>query len=489
MTEKNTGGSFSEIDVSKNLQPIKLSDKLGSVFDKARIDKSPVLAIVTGTKPDFYKQAPLVLEAGRENLPVFIIDTGQHFDEVLGFGIKEFNLQKFVGCNLQIRGDLMEKASELIIKFGSFGRYCKKHFGTESLLPMVHGDTLVAGIAPLAWVFGMGQKVGQNEAGLRSMSPEAIKQIKADREPTTSEVEKFVSSQFDGKWFLTREEPFPEQIDTWICSAGTQFFFAPTKLNQENLVREGYPEDFIHVVGNSVVDAIHIKRKEKPHQSIFDFYPQLEKDEWIRMDIHRRENLTRKRFMSIIGGLVQLIENTDKKVVVLMLNATVAALRQYGLEFKLQRLAEQYPDKLLMTPLWKEYAHVIEFLDSGRCWAEMTDSGSMQEELLYFPKVTSLTLRLNSDRPETIFDAKSNLLVPPLNAGWIVSMVNEAYDSEEGLGLKLRRKKQIYGRPGYVSKSIIRIIKKEFENGDANFYPWLHQRLGLWKESQALNYM
>jgi UDP-N-acetylglucosamine 2-epimerase (non-hydrolysing) len=489
LTEKNTGGSFSEIDVSKNLQPIKLSDKLGSVFDKARIDKSPVLAIVTGTKPDFYKQAPLVLEAGRENLPVFIIDTGQHFDEVLGFGIKEFNLQKFVGCNLQIRGDLMEKASELIIKFGSFGRYCKKHFGTESLLPMVHGDTLVAGIAPLAWVFGMGQKVGQNEAGLRSMSPEAIKQIKADREPTTSEVEKFVSSQFDGKWFLTREEPFPEQIDTWICSAGTQFFFAPTKLNQENLVREGYPEDFIHVVGNSVVDAIHIKRKEKPHQSIFDFYPQLEKDEWIRMDIHRRENLTRKRFMSIIGGLVQLIENTDKKVVVLMLNATVAALRQYGLEFKLQRLAEQYPDKLLMTPLWKEYAHVIEFLDSGRCWAEMTDSGSMQEELLYFPKVTSLTLRLNSDRPETIFDAKSNLLVPPLNAGWIVSMVNEAYDSEEGLGLKLRRKKQIYGRPGYVSKSIIRIIKKEFENGDANFYPWLHQRLGLWKESQALNYM
>jgi UDP-N-acetylglucosamine 2-epimerase len=143
----------------------------------------------------------------------------------------------------------------------------------------------------------------------------------------------------------------------------------------------------------------------------------------------------------------------------------------------------------LMTPLWKEYAHVIEFLDSGRCWAEMTDSGSMQEELLYFPKVTSLTVRLNTDRPETIFNANSNLLVPPLNAGWIVSMVNEAYNSQEGLGLKLRHKKQIYGKPGRVSKSIIRIIKKEFENGDANFYPWLHQRLGLWKESQRINYM
>jgi UDP-N-acetylglucosamine 2-epimerase len=38
--------------------------------------------------------------------------------------------------------------------------------------------------------------------------------------------------------------------------AGTQWFFAPTELNKENLIREGYPEESIHVVGNSVVDAI-----------------------------------------------------------------------------------------------------------------------------------------------------------------------------------------------------------------------------------------
>lgn len=99
-----------------------------------------------------------------------MIDTCQHFDHLLGFGIKEFELQNFVACNLQIRGDLMEKASELIIKFGSFGRYCKNNFGVDS--------SVVAGIAPLAWVFGMGQKVAQNEAGLRSMSPEVMKSLK-----------------------------------------------------------------------------------------------------------------------------------------------------------------------------------------------------------------------------------------------------------------------------------------------------------------------
>ncbi|MDQ3888554.1 MAG: hypothetical protein M3251_04700, partial [Thermoproteota archaeon] len=238
---KNTSG-FREIRVSLNPLPIEVSDNVLSVFDKARRDESPVLAIVTGTKPDFYKQAPLVLEAVKEKLPVFVVDTGQHFDEVLRFGIEEFHMQKFVGCNLQIRGNLMEKASELIVKFGSFGRYCKKHFETESLLPIVHGDTLVAGLAPLAWIFGMGQKVGQNEAGLRSMSPEAIKLLKKGQEPTRQEIQKFAASQFDGKWFIAREEPFPEQIDTWICSAGTQFFFAPTKLNKDNLLREGYPE-------------------------------------------------------------------------------------------------------------------------------------------------------------------------------------------------------------------------------------------------------
>ena len=117
---KNTSG-FREIDVSRSPLPIMVSDNVHSVFDKARRDKSPVLAIVTGTKPDFYKQAPIVLEAVREKLPVFVVDTGQHFDEVLRFGIEEFHLQKFVGCNLQIRGDLMEQASELIVKFGSFG--------------------------------------------------------------------------------------------------------------------------------------------------------------------------------------------------------------------------------------------------------------------------------------------------------------------------------------------------------------------------------
>jgi UDP-N-acetylglucosamine 2-epimerase (non-hydrolysing) len=474
-----------EIDVARKILPIKIAHNvLEKTFEHAASLKYPILSVVIGTKPDFYKQAPLILQAAKEKLPMFVIDTGQHYDSVLGFGVKEFELHNFIGCDLQIRGDLMEKASELILKFGSFGRYCGKNFNSHSkVLPIVHGDTLVAGIAPLAWVFGMGQKVGQNEAGLRSMSPEIMKNLKV------MHVEKFIDSQFNGRWFLAREEPFPEQIDTWICSAGTQYFFAPTDLNRSNLIREGYPEEFIHVVGNSVVDAIDMKRREKSSESIFNLYPKLESGDWIRVDIHRRENLTYRRFTSIIGAIKEMVKNTDKKIVLVMLNATASALKSYNLESEINQLSSQFPDKFQVTPLWKEYGHVIEFLDSGRCWAEMTDSGSMQEELVYFPKVLSLTLRLNTDRPETVFDAKSNILVPPINQDWITAIVTKAYNRQEGLGMQLLNKKQIYGKPGHVSKAIVKIIKEEFEEGDANFYPWLHQRINLWKEDRGLDYM
>lgn len=448
-----------------------------------------VLGIVIGTKPDFYKQAPILIESIKQGLPSFIISTGQHYDELLGYGIKEFELNNSIVCDLQIRGDLMQKSSDLMLKFGHFGRYLKNQLPKIDLLPIVHGDTLVAGVATLSWVFGMGQKVGQNEAGLRSMSPSNIKNIKINSFPTDLDVENFLTDQICNKWFITREEPFPEQIDTWVCSSGTKYFLAPTELNKEHLVREGYPDEDIYVVGNTVVDAIGLKRQNKPSQSIFDIYPKLESGDWIRMDIHRRENMTVHRFNAIMGGLINLIKDTDFKVVLILLNGTISALNKYDLRSRLLNLTEEYPDKFLITNLWKEYGHVVEFLDSGKCWAEITDSGSMQEELLYFPDVCSFTVRFNTDRPETVFGAKGNLLIPPINRNWLPKIVSKVYNKYENLGYKFKKKEELYGQPGEVSERIVRIMKKEFERKDANFFPWLHQRLNFWQEDGGFEYL
>jgi UDP-N-acetylglucosamine 2-epimerase len=491
MLNKNNG---EPVNVQTNYLPMIINyDLVEKTFSKARQrdPRWPVLAVVTGTKPDFYKQAPLVTEAINQGIPTFVIDTGQHYDEILGYGTKEFKIEGSIACTLQIRGNLMEKASELLLKFASFGKICNDISSNNRILPIVHGDTLVAGITPLSWLFGTGQKVAQNEAGLRSMSPYSIRSV-SRKAPSKSEIEWFIQSQFErGNWFLAREEPFPEQVDTWICSAGSQYFFAPAPINKENLIREGYPEENIYVVGNSVVDAIQVKRKYKPLNSIFEEHPELYvssssssakdtgtiRDEWIRVDIHRRENLTRTRFFSIIESLVHLVK-IGYKVLLVKLTATQHALLHYGLEQALDKLSAEYPNRFIQTPLWREYGQVVEFLDSGACWLELTDSGSMQEELLYFPKVKSVTIRLNTDRPETIFDAQGNVLAPPISPQWIVDIVRLVDQEKVPL---ITNKKRIYGSPGQVSTTIIRVLKKSFEEGHS-FYPWLHQRLGLWKE-------
>lgn len=478
-----------EIAIDPKFLPILVYNKNLDTLLSRNSNLEKVLAIVIGTKPDFYKQAPVLIESIKQGLPSLIISTGQHYDELLSYGIKEFELENSIACDLQIRGDLIQKSSDLMLKFGQFGRYLKRRLPSTDLLPIVHGDTLVAGVATLSWVFGLGQKVGQNEAGLRSMSPNGIKDIKINSIPSELDVEKFLVDQISKGWFITREEPFPEQIDTWVCSSGTKFFFAPTKLNKNHLIREGYPEEDIHVVGNTVVDAINLKRKNKPTQSVFDRYPKLENGKWIRMDIHRRENLTTHRFSAIVGGLVDLIRTTDFNVVLVLLNGTISALEKYNLHSLLLNLEKEYPERFLITNLWKVYGHVIEFLDSGRCWAEITDSGSLQEELLYFPDVCSFTVRFNTDRPETVFDARGNLLIPPINRNWLPKVVSCVHEKYENLGFKFKSKEKLYGEPGQVSEKIVRIMRKEFEKKDGNFFPWLHQRLNFWHEDNEFEFL
>lgn len=488
-TDPLINSTFENIGGDSNFLPtIVYNNNLNDLLSKNN-NFEKVLAIVIGTKPDFYKQAPVLIESIRQKIPSLIISTGQHYDELLSYGIKEFELESFIACDLQIRGDLIQKSSDLMLKFGQFGRYIKNRFPTSDFLPIVHGDTLVAGVATLSWVFGMGQKVGQNEAGLRSMSPNGIRGVKINSLPNDLEVERFITDQISKGWFITREEPFPEQIDTWVCSSGTKLFFAPTQLNKEHLVREGYPEEDIYVVGNTVVDAIKLKRKNKPNQSIFDIYPILESGKWIRMDIHRRENLTTHRFGAIIGGLVDLIKTTDFNVVLVLLNGTISALDKYNLHTMLLNLEKEYPNRFLITNLWKVYGHVIEFLDSGRCWAEITDSGSLQEELLYFPDVCSFTVRFNTDRPETIFEAKGNLLIPPINRNWLPKVVKSVHEKHESMGFNFKSKDKLYGQPGQVSEKLVTILKKEFEKKDSNFFPWLHQRLNFWQEDNEFDFL
>jgi UDP-N-acetylglucosamine 2-epimerase len=437
-----------------------------------------VLAVVTATKPDFYKQAPVVMAARRHDVPCFVLHTGQHHDDLLGHGLAEYDIERSVAVDLGIRGGLSQKTAELMERIEAFADRLAADYSETTVLPIVHGDTLAAGIVPQAWMFATNQRTAHNEAGLRGMSPSFANQ---------SDPDAFIEDQWRGDWSLNRTEPFPEQYDTFVGSAASIYHFAPTPLNREHLVREGYPAevdatDRIPVVGNSVVDAIDMKAAADLSESVFDVYPTLEaRDDWIRVDIHRRANLLPDRFRAIIDCVVRLVE-AGYNVNFVELTATRTALENYGLRETLLGLADDH-ENFLFTGLWKKHAHVYEFLRSGQCFAELTDSGSMQEELNHIDEAFCLTARYNTDRPETVFDAQTNLLVPPTTGEAMYDMVTYVYESNS-IRQQLRDNPAIYGEN--VGEAIVDFLQKR---QDEEPFEWAHERLGFEGDRQDFEYL
>ncbi|MFW6436918.1 MAG: UDP-N-acetylglucosamine 2-epimerase [Halococcoides sp.] len=436
-----------------------------------------VLAVVTATKPDFYKQAPVVTAAIDRGLPVFVLHTGQHYDDLLGHGLAEYDLEEHIAVDLGIRGGLTEKNAQVNRRIGALADRLAE-WPETTVLPMVHGDTHAAGIVPQAWLFATNQAVAHNESGLRGMSPA----YDDHTDPAA-----FVDAQFDGEWSINRAEPFPEQYDTFVGSAASIYHFAPVELNREHLEREGYPREVdgrerIPVVGNSVVDAIEMKGDADLEESVFDVYPVLEeRDDWIRVDIHRRANLLPDRFRAIVEGVIGLVED-GYNVNFVELHATKTALENYGYRERLQALAADR-ENFLFTGLWKKHAHVYEFLRSGQCLAEFTDSGSMQEELNEIDEAICLTARYNTDRPETVFDAETNLLVPPIDGEYVTEMVEYVAETP-AVRERIQTGPKLYGEA--VGETIVEFL---MERRDEEPFDWAHERVGFESGDRDFDYL
>jgi UDP-N-acetylglucosamine 2-epimerase len=443
--------------------PAVHEDRLDAHLDGADF----AIAVVTATKPDFYKQAPVVAAAEDREVPCFVIHTGQHYDDVLGHGLEEYGLEEHIVADLGVRGDLSQKTAEMTLAVKALAERLEEYDAT--VVPVVHGDTHAAGIFPQSWLFATNQRVAHNEAGLRGMAPEADPGTLVDPEAA-------IDAQWHGQWTRNRTEPFPEQYDTFVGSAAALYHFAPVELNRDHLEREGYPRavdgrERIPVVGNSVVDAIEMKR-DHDGDSVFDVYPALEaRDDWLRVDIHRRANLLPERFTAIVEGVIALVED-GYNVNFVELTATRRALENYGYRDLLTRLADER-DNFLFTGLWKKHAHVYEFLSSGQCLAELTDSGSMQEELNYIEEAICLTARFNTDRPETVFEAKTNLLVPPVSGESVHEMVTHVVERDDV------RERMLSGPKLYGENVGERIVDFLSARRDEGAFEWAHERLGF----------
>ena len=227
------------------------------------------------------------------------------------------------------------------------------------------------------------------------------------------------------------------------------------------------------MTGGVVVEALAKKMEEKPTKSIFEIYPQLASGEWIRVDIHRKENQVQERFTAIIDCMQLLLEK-GHKICFIEMNTTRDSLNRYGLRSAVDAM-KQFPN-FLHTEVWPEYANVIEFYRSSHCLAALTDSGGVQEEMNLLGK-PCFTSRFNTDRPETVMDAHNNLLVPPIFGEFMANVVDYAVTNSEIMNT-MRTAKKLYGQD--VAKKFIAGVQ-QIMNEKRSPFGWTHEDLGYFE--------
>lgn len=313
---------------------------------------------VFGTRPEAIKMAPLVKQLEKtEGLQSMVCVTAQHremLDQVLHqFGIVpdyDLNLMKAGQTLTTITTGVLEGLSAVLAE-------------AKPDLVLVHGDTTTSMAAALA-AFYQQIPVGHVEAGLRS---------------------------FD------HYSPYPEEMNRCITGCIASLHFAPTERNRANLNREGITQN-IHVVGNTVIDALH----QMVHEDyVFDSdearHLPLNQGRWIVLTAHRRENLG-EPLQHICQAIRRLVETVpDAHVVYPMhLNPVVRST--------VRSILGDMDRVHLIEPLEVEDMHNL----MKRAYMIMTDSGGLQEEAPALGKPV-VVLRTETERPEVVEAGKAIL--------------------------------------------------------------------------------
>lgn len=378
--------------------------RLANAIDQANHQQRPLYMIVLATKPCYIKLASLVLACEAGEVPFLLVDSGQHYDEALTQAKQELGYEHLLAVIFGIRGSLLMRTAQLAIGIEQLGARLKAGGIRQPVVPVVSGDTATAAMFAQFWYFAHGVRSVHVEAGLRSYGPHA-----QDWENLHE-----LTQQRHFHWQRFRDEPFPEGVDTGLTSVVCDLLLAPVWRNVEQLRTEGYREQQISQVGSLSSDAVRLALPQAARSQIFQHYPQLAHGRWLRVDLHRRESMTEGVLRAVLQGLGRLAAD-GIQVVLIRTNAFNGALVQHQLTDVLDEARHQ---GVVVQPMWPHYTDVIHFLTSSHCLALYTDSGGLQEEANIL-RVPCLTCRMSTDRPETVLDAQTNLLLPPLSGEFV----------------------------------------------------------------------
>ena len=204
--------------------------------------KSVLTAI--GTRPEAIKLAPVLAAMQRKaSFTTEVCITSQHKDLIHPFLSKpEIQVNYLLDSN-EGHLSLHQSAATML---NQFGQVLQKSMPD---IVVVQGDTTTAFVAALAAFYAQ-IPVAHIEAGLRTGH---------------------------------RYTPWPEEIHRSLITRLANFFFAPTPLAQNTLLKAGIPPERIWMVGNTSIDAIRLERKSWQNR-------RAPKERIILATVHRREN-------------------------------------------------------------------------------------------------------------------------------------------------------------------------------------------------------
>ncbi|WP_254546353.1 non-hydrolyzing UDP-N-acetylglucosamine 2-epimerase [Halomarina pelagica] len=314
------------------------------------------LVVVVGTRPEIIKMAP-VIRAAEGTFDRYLVHTGQHYDaEMSGAFFEALDLPT-PDSNLEIgSGTQGEQTADALV-------------GVERLLLERDPAAVVA--------------LGDTNAVLSTA-------LAASKLPTTfGHVEAGLRS-FD--------RSMPEEVNRVVADHVADLSFAPTEQAVANLAEEGVT-DGVHETGNTIVDAC---REHAPlaaeRSSVLERFD-LE-GRYVAATIHRASNTDDpERLRAVMDAL----DGARAPVVLPAHPRTQAVLDEIGYEPE--------GSLRLVDPL--DYLDFLKLLDGAR--VVVTDSGGIQEEASIL-EVPCLTVRPNTERPETV-EAGVNELVEPGDLG------------------------------------------------------------------------
>lgn len=368
-------------------------------------------AIILGTRPEIIKLAPVMKALKRDEF--ILIHTEQHYDyemnriflEDLGLPEPDYNLHVGSGTQAEQTGKAMVEIEKVLVK-------------EKPDVTIVQGDTNTVLAGALASV-KLHIPVAHVEAGLRS----------GDRR-------------------------MPEEINRIVTDHVSDVLFAPTEKAKENLLREGIPEEWIYVVGNTVVDAVlqHAEIAEKKSKILEEL--DLNKGEYAVITAHRAENVDNKENLKKI---VQIITSVPIRIVYPVHPRTEKRLKAFGLWKKLEKA-----DNVILTkPLG--YFDFLKLLENARF--VLTDSGGIQEEAITL-HVPCITLRYTTERPETV-EAGGNILVG-LEVERAKSVVERILNDREFEG-RMRNAPNPFG-DGKAGERIAKLLRELKERGELKLH-------------------